>query len=110
MASSVCGCEVFPAHAMSSFSLLPCRTSRPWRFEPSVHHPPGGMHRLPEIAHDHVSASASKPPPIKRQQNLTAGQSELDQNYSNSITPTEEPAFSTPSAVAQENDAERAAR
>jgi hypothetical protein len=57
------------------------------------------MHRLPEIAHDHVSASASKPPPIKRQQNLTAGQSELDQNYSNSITPTEEPAFSTPSAI-----------
>ncbi len=70
-----------------------------WRFEPSGHHPPGGMHRLPDIAHDHVSASASKPPPIKRQQNLTAGQSELDQNYSNSITPTEEPAFSIPSAL-----------
>ena len=54
---------------------------------------------VPEIAHDHVSASASKPPPIKRQQNLTAGQSELDQNYSNSITPTEETTFSTPSVI-----------
>ena len=35
--------------AMSSFSLLPCRTPRPWHFEPSVLYQPGVMHQLPEI-------------------------------------------------------------
>ena len=41
---------------MNSFSLLPCRTSRPWHFEPSDHHRHGGAHRLPEIAHQCASS------------------------------------------------------
>src|SRR5271170_5649493 len=78
MASSVCGCEVFPAHAMNSFSLLPCRTSRPWHFEPSDHHRHGGAHRLPEIAHhcatsvrvevaaNHAAAKSNGPAQLSR--------------------------------------------
>ena len=41
---------------MNSFSLLPCRTSRPLHFEPSDHHRHGGAHRLPEIAHQCASS------------------------------------------------------
>jgi hypothetical protein len=35
-----------------------CRTSRPWRFEPLVHLPPGGAHRVPEIGCVRVEVAA----------------------------------------------------
>jgi hypothetical protein len=44
-------------------------------------------------------ASASRSPSIKRPQYPTAGSSQPDQNYPNSITPTEEPTFSTLSVI-----------
>src|SRR5580700_8604077 len=60
MASSVCDCVVFPAHTTSSCSPPPCRTSRPSRCEPSVHHPPGGAHHLPEIRCRSVELAATQ--------------------------------------------------
>jgi hypothetical protein len=48
-------------------------------------------------------ASASRSPSIKRPQYPTAGSSQPDQNYPNSITPTEEPTFSTLSVIRDEH-------
>src|ERR1700681_534134 len=54
-ASSACGYAVFPARATSSSSPPSCKTSRRWRCESSVHHPPGGAQHLSEVAYDYVS-------------------------------------------------------
>src|SRR6476646_10650752 len=64
---------------MSSFSPLLYRTSRPWRFEPSVHRPLGAR-RLPKIGRVRVVAAA-----ITRH-NTNSGPSQPDQNHPNSMS------------------------
>ena len=88
-----CGCEVFPARAMSSFSPPPCRTSRRWRSDYSGRHPPGSAHRLPEIAHASVSrvrveVAANQAAAKPNSRLISAGSKPIT-----GITPTGKPTF-----------------
>ena len=104
---------------MNSFSLLPCRTSRPWHFEPSDHHRHGGAHRLPEIAHqcassvrvevagNHAAAKSNGPAQLSRfkttqQHNAnrkTYFLNSIDVTTSTSIVPTP---FGVPDSAARQ--------
>ena len=82
---------------MSSFSPPPCRTLRHSRSEPSGLHPPDGVHRLPDIAHDCVSSVrvevAANQAAAKPNSRLVSAGSKLPK----SITPPGRPTFSTAS-------------
>src|ERR1700683_1737225 len=54
MASSACGCAVFPAHTTSSCSPPSCKILRRWRCELLGHRPTRGAPRLHNRADGHL--------------------------------------------------------